>query len=110
MNKFIKKDGTLSARAERLLIIAMTGVCADRRYTKKGVILRLKLKDYGGHGRFTHVNDCDHRFFKEMMDAAGIDFAEGNEAPRGGKIGDFIEVKALDILSLIRNPSRLDHE
>lgn len=110
MNKFIKKDGTLSARAERLLIIAMTGECADRRYTKRGVILRLKLKEYGGHGRFTHVNGGDHRFFTEMMDAAGIDFAEGNDAPRGGKIGDFIEVKALDILSLIRNPSRLDHE
>jgi hypothetical protein len=44
-----------------------------------------------GSGRFTSIQD-HNRPIKEILTLLGVKFISGNDAPRGGKTGDFIQV------------------
>lgn len=56
--------------------------------TQHGAYIRLHLKRYGRSGRT--INPGEHNIAVRMLQNARIKFYEGNDAPRGGKIGDYI--------------------
>lgn len=53
-----------------------------------GAYIRLHLKSYGRRGRT--INPGEHNIAVRMLQNARVKFYEGNDAPRGGKIGDYI--------------------
>lgn len=46
---------------------------------------------YTGSGRFAKVSD-NSNYVREILHAQGYKFTEGNDAPRGGQSGNYIEV------------------
>lgn len=50
----------------------------------------LFLKRSAGRGRYTHLNDSDHYNAQILLDELGVYWDEGNAAPRGGAIGDYL--------------------
>lgn len=58
--------------------------------------LLLNGKYYGkfrrGHGRFVSLSDCRHYNAIKALELLGVDYTTGNDAPRGGKTGDFVEL------------------
>ena len=54
--------------------------------------IRLRLSVYAGRGRRIHASRTEHFAAQELLDQAGTVFAVGNDAPRGGALGDFIEL------------------
>ena len=52
-----------------------------------------------GSGRFTS-NQSAYWYVTEFLKASGYKFKEGNDAPRGGKTGDFIKVSKTALKSL----------
>lgn len=46
---------------------------------------------YQGTGRYTSVVDRSNEV-KHILTTAGVEFVEGNDAPRGGRVGYFIIV------------------
>lgn len=76
-------------------------------YTKKGVLAErfrfladflVKGKWYGkswnGSGRHINLSDTQYRAAIEICEKLGLDFEVGNDAPRGGKSGDFVALTA----------------
>ena len=57
--------------------------------------VRLHLVEYGGRGRRLHVKRTEHAAAAETLVQAGVAFLLGNDAPRGGALGDFIERNTL---------------
>lgn len=49
-------------------------------------------KSWKGRGRHISLSDTSYRAAIEICDALGIDYSLGNDAPRGGKEGDFVEI------------------
>lgn len=47
-------------------------------------------KTYSGSGRFCHLSNGDHLAIIEALNKLGIDYTTGNDAPRGGGIGDYV--------------------
>lgn len=76
-------------------------------YTKKGVLAeRYRFlsdflvngkwhgKNWNGSGRYINLSDTQYRAAIEICKALGLDFYLGNDAPRGGKSGDFVALTA----------------
>lgn len=74
-------------------------------YTKSGKLAKkyselefslVKGKYYGGYysgkGRFSRATLAEHYAIKEAWTLLGLDFIEGNDAPRGGVTGTFIQL------------------
>ena len=49
---------------------------------------------YSGRGRYTSKTNGDHFAVIEGLCKIGIDFVEGNDAPRGGWSGQYVELSA----------------
>lgn len=78
------------------------------RLTTKGGVLRKKYepiwlfilhagtryhgKTWRRSGRHVTLEDSRHRALREALDLLGLDYATGNDAPRGGAEGDYIEL------------------
>lgn len=62
---------------------------------------RLQLKYTGGRGRWTHMVTRPHDAMIKLLCSHKICYALGNNAPRGGEIGDYIEVSASDLCDLV---------
>lgn len=54
----------------------------------------LFLKTTGGRGRYTHINDAQHYTALGLLRLLKVKFEEGNAAPRGGAIGDYLVFSA----------------
>lgn len=54
--------------------------------------IRLRLSVYAGRGRRIHASRAEHFAAQELLAQAGMAFVVGNDAPRGGALGDFIEL------------------
>lgn len=51
-------------------------------------------KTYSGSGRYCTLSNGDHYAIIEALRLLGIDYETGNDAPRGGGIGDFVALTA----------------
>ena len=58
--------------------------------------IRLRLSRYAGRGRWLHASRAEHFAAQELLARAGIAFIVGNDAPRGGALGDFIALARPD--------------
>lgn len=94
LSVFLKKDGTPSAAA----IILAASIRSTIKYASDPAArtVRLHLVAYAGKGRYSRYSDADHRAAIDVLTAAGIPFTRGNDAPRGGRRGDFIELTRED--------------
>lgn len=81
---------------------------AEKLMTKKGELMKKYiiplnwLKNYGDrqhtcrwhkNGRHFSLEDKTNDY-TDMLNALGIDYTEGNDAPRGGEEGNYIELTA----------------
>ncbi len=55
---------------------------------------RVHGKNYSGLGRFCSITNGTYFATIEGLEAIGVDYQTGNDAPRGGAIGDYIELTA----------------
>lgn len=53
---------------------------------------RVHGKHYSGSGRYTSVANGTHYTTIEGLRLVGVDFTTGNDAPRGGQCGDYVEL------------------
>lgn len=83
MSTLIKQDGKPS-RAALSFAKHLDAALKEQH----GAYIRLHLKSYGRRGRT--INPGEHNIAVRMMQNARVKFYEGNDAPRGGKIGDYI--------------------
>jgi len=74
--KLYTKQGKLAARFANLDNLLINGIWHG--------------KTYSGRGRFTTLTNGDHLSMIEALRNLGIDFKVGNDAPRGGGIGDYV--------------------
>lgn len=97
MAKLFKNDGALTKWGEKVacaLVYAPAAGC-NRDFTS----VRRKLHgiESRGRGRFAHLSTALHDDAIDLLDALGVAYELGNDAPRGGRVGTFIrfEEKAL---------------
>lgn len=87
------KATILQARIEKYLFTKSGKLAA--RYSSLTESLK-KGKFYGGgytgSGRFSRATLAEHFAIKEAWTLLGLDFIEGNDAPRGGVTGTYIEL------------------
>lgn len=74
------KDGALKKRYEHIWAFILH---AGTRYHGK---------TWRRSGRHVTLEDSRHRALREALDLLGLDYATGNDAPRGGAEGDYIEL------------------
>lgn len=72
------KDGALKKRYEHIWAFILH---AGTRYHGK---------TWRRSGRHVTLEDSRHRALREALDLLGLDYATGNDAPRGGAEGDYI--------------------
>lgn len=63
---------------------------------------KLQLKYISGSGKWRRVNTRLHDAMIKLLVKHSIPYALDNDAPRGGEIGDYIKVSALDLSKLIQ--------
>lgn len=80
------KSGKPSSSAFELYVTIKAGLAM-----KSGSV-RMHFKTYGGRGKFSRLNCGEHWAAIDLLKQAGVEFNEGNDAPRGGAIGDYIEL------------------
>lgn len=89
------KAQTLTDRIQANLTTAK-GAIAKKYADVEKVLLgaRHHGKTYSGHGRFTSIANGTHYSTIEGLRLIGVDFVTGNDAPRGGQCGDYVELTA----------------
>lgn len=72
------------------------GAIAARYANVEKVLLgeRYHGAGYSGRGRYTSKTNGDHFAVIEGLRKIGVDFVEGNDAPRGGWSGQYVELSA----------------
>lgn len=72
------------------------GVLQCKYYMIEDLLIKGKFygKHYRGHGRFVTLSDCGYYNAIQALKLLGIDYTTGNDAPRGGKTGDFVQLTA----------------
>lgn len=75
--------------------------------TQHGAYIRLHLKSYGRRGRT--INPGEHNIAVRMLQNARVKFYEGNDAPRGGKIGDYIGLSRIVAQELLDRINAANH-
>lgn len=55
---------------------------------------KIRTTKVSGSGRFTKMA-CYRAPICDILDLCGVKYVTGNDAPRGGKTGDFIEIKTV---------------
>lgn len=99
-----KKDNTPTRKTLDLL----KKVEADHKPVANGAV-RIHLKRYTGQGRFSKITTADHDHMSQLLRFFDIEFAYGNDAPRGGKLGDYIQFAFSDLEKLINSVKELQH-
>lgn len=89
------KASTLTDRINKHLTTAK-GAIAKKFQDVEKVLLgnRVHGKKYSGRGRFTSITNGTYFATIEGLKSIGVDYQAGNDAPRGGAIGDYIELTA----------------
>jgi hypothetical protein len=87
------KSITLQKRIEKKLFTA-NGTLACRYSFLDDFLIRgiWHGKSWNYSGRYCSLSDTQYRAAIEICEALKIDFVLGNDAPRGGKAGDFVEI------------------
>lgn len=67
--------------------------------------VRLRFSVYVGRGRRIHASRTEHFAAQELLDQAGVAFTVGNDAPRGGALGDFIELERSEARRFLKKVS-----
>lgn len=102
MSTLIKRDGKPSLAA-----LSLAKGLTHALETQHGAYIRLHLKSYGRRGRT--INPGEHNIAVRMMQDARIKFYEGNDAPRGGKIGDYIGLSRIVAQELLDKINAANH-
>lgn len=87
------------------LLEPMAGAIHDIRTMHNGYIThnaKLHLKYTSGSGKWTRMVTRLHDSLIKLLVKHSIPYALGNDATRGGEIGDYIEVSAFDLSELIQ--------
>ena len=74
---------------------------------QQGALIRLHLKSYGIRGRV--VNPGAHNVAFRMLQRARVKFFEGNDAPDGNRIGDYIGMLRSDARAILDRISAARH-
>lgn len=87
------KAETLQKRINAKLTTT-NGVLQCKFYMLETLLINGKFygKHYRGSGRFITLSDCGYYNAIKALELLGIDYTTGNDAPRGGKTGDFVEL------------------
>lgn len=90
MAKLFKNDGALTQWGKKVayaLVYAPLAGC-NRDFTS----VRRKLHgiESRGRGRFGRLSTALHDDAMRLLDALGVAYELGNDAPRGGRVGTFI--------------------
>lgn len=87
------KATTLQAKIQKHLT-TKKGAIKDRYSFYKDFLVQGYWfgKSWRGRGRHISLSDTQYNAAIEICDALGIDYKLGNDAPRGGKEGDFVEI------------------
>lgn len=97
MTCIFKKDGSFSKVALDLLT-----ECAD--VIKNDIVAdktRFHLVTYYGSGRRTTAARGKYNAMMVLLDKIHVPYTTGNDAPRGGASGDYIEVNRLEFVSTV---------
>lgn len=90
MAKLFKNDGALTKWGKKVayaLIYADAAGC-NRSYTSW--MRKIHGIESRGRGRFARLSTALHDDAKDFLDALGVAYELGNDAPRGGQVGTFI--------------------
>lgn len=82
------------------LALAIGTVIADHNGNLMCAV-RLHLKYTRGHSRWTHNVTTKHDRALELFQTHNVSYTIGNDAPRGGEIGDYIDVPSLALSDFI---------
>ena len=93
----IKKDGRISQRARYLF---ETDKEIGRYYLDLDVVVLHPWHVTSGRGFSTVVDNLE--VIREILKSIKCSFVEGNDAPRGGKTGQFIRFSKRDILGALQ--------
>ena len=85
------KATTLEAKIKKFLT-TKKGVIKDRYSFYKDFLVQGYWFGKSWRGRHISLSDTQYNAAIEICDALGIDYKLGNDAPRGGKEGDFVEI------------------
>lgn len=88
--KIFKKDGTLTQWGQR---VAHALIYADEAGINRGctsILRKLHGVESRGRGRFVRLSTALHDDAIDLLDALGVAYELGNDAPRGGRVGTFI--------------------
>lgn len=87
------KATTLQKKIEKHLCNKQ-GVIYCKFYMLETLLVNGKFygKHRRGNGRFVTLSDCGYYNAIKALELLGIDYTTGNDAPRGGKTGDFVEL------------------
>lgn len=91
MAKLFKNDGALTQWG-RTVTHAL--ICANRAGLNRSctsVLRRFHGIESRGRGRFTRLSTAKHDDAVRLLDALGVAYELGNDAPRGGRVGTFIQ-------------------
>ena len=88
--QLLKKDGTLSQKALKALgemnVMLETG--------------KWHYNSWSGHGNY--INLVERKEVAEVAEMFGIRLKVGNDAPRGGKVGEYYYVEGVEESKMIR--------
>lgn len=86
MSKVFLKSGKLSKAGRETLVTLLM---------QKEMGTTWKMRIHGvrelGRGRFITISYSMDEQARELLNALGVPFTEGNDAPRGGKTGNYLE-------------------
>lgn len=88
--KLFKNDSSLTQWGQR---VVHSLVYADEAGFNRGctsVLRKLHGIESRGRGRFVRLSTALHDDAKDLLDALGVPYELGNDAPRGGRVGTFI--------------------
>ena len=94
LKELLTKDGRLKFKFQR----AYTELCYHVKFKDK----KMYLKSYSGKGKYRRITDSHYKNMIEFLKLNEIMFDLGNDAPRGGQLGDYILIRSNRINPIIR--------
>lgn len=94
LKNLVKKDGKTFTKDNVQMYDWMCGLL---KHTNFG-----DVRFYGTSSTINGINDTRTRHIKHFLTACGVDYNTGNDAPRGGRNGDFVAVNSDAIKGIIR--------
>ena len=90
------KSNIMKAKTKSLCITAAGKISKNIQYAIRNCRLdvannKIYTGYYTGSGRFTSAASSDHTIVS-ILRAQGYKFTRGNDAPRGGALGDYVKI------------------